>query len=228
MSRSERLLDLLRVLRRYRRPVTGTVLADQIGVSQRTLYRDIASLRSQGAVIDGEPGVGYVLRPGFLLPPLMFSEEEIEALVLGSRWVARSTDQRLAAAAETALDRITAVLPEELREYADSSTLIVGPRPDSQDERNIGTIRAAIRSERKLAMTYRDASGGVTERIVWPFALGFFENARMMAAWCELRLDFRHFRADRITDATLRAERYPRRRLVLMREWKRLRGSPKD
>ena len=92
MSRSERLLDLLQILRRYRNPVRGALLADQLGISLRTLYRDIASLQAQGARIDGEPGIGYLLRPGYLLPPLMFSEEEIEALVLGSRWVSKRTD----------------------------------------------------------------------------------------------------------------------------------------
>ena len=97
MSRSERLLDLLQALRRRRRPVSGKVLAGEIGVSIRTLYRDIASLQAEGAAIEGEPGVGYVLRPGFFLPPLMFPPEEIEALVLGSRWVARV--ERIAAGA---------------------------------------------------------------------------------------------------------------------------------
>ncbi|MCJ9725384.1 HTH domain-containing protein, partial [Agrobacterium sp. SHOUNA12C] len=98
MARSERLLTLLQTLRRYRRPVSGAVLAGETGVSLRTLYRDIASLQSQGAMIEGEPGIGYVLKPGFMLPPMMFSQDEIEALVLGSRWVARAADERLAAA----------------------------------------------------------------------------------------------------------------------------------
>src|SRR6476660_2658089 len=99
MSRSQRLLDLLQILRRHRFPVTGAALAGELGISLRTLYRDIASLQEQGANIEGEPGLGYVLRPGFMLPPLMFSEDEIEALVLGSRWVAERGDERLGAAA---------------------------------------------------------------------------------------------------------------------------------
>jgi len=129
MARSERLLDLLQVLRRYRQPVTGRVLAEETGVSLRTLYRDIASLQSQGAVIEGEPGIGYVLRPGFMLPPMMFSREEIEALVLGSRWVARSGDKGLADAATDALAKIAAVLPQDLRDDLDASVLLVGSRP---------------------------------------------------------------------------------------------------
>ncbi len=97
-------------------PVSGRVLAEEIGVSLRTLYRDIASLQAMGASIEGEPGIGYVLKPGFLLPPLMFSPEEIEALVLGSRWVADRADDRLSGAARSALARIGAVLPDDLRE----------------------------------------------------------------------------------------------------------------
>src|SRR5882724_3329310 len=107
MPRSQRLLDLMQVLRRHRRPVSGAVLAEEVGVSLRTLYRDIESLKSLGAYIDGEAGVGYVLRPGFMLPPLMFTQEEIEALVLGSRWVAKRSDARLGLAARNALAKIT-------------------------------------------------------------------------------------------------------------------------
>src|SRR5436853_1211164 len=125
MSRAERLLDLIQVLRRYRQPVSGQTLADELGVSIRTLYRDIATLQGQGAAMDGEPGLGYILRPGFMLPPLMFSEEEIEALVLGSRWVAERGDSRLGAAARNALAKIAAVLPPDLRESLDATSLLV-------------------------------------------------------------------------------------------------------
>ncbi len=127
MSRSQRLLDLLQILRSHRMPVSGVALAAKTGVSLRTLYRDIATLQAQGADIEGEAGVGYVLRPGFLLPPLMFSQHEIEALVLGSRWVAGRADAGLAEAARAALVKIGAVLPEALREELDHSTLLVGP-----------------------------------------------------------------------------------------------------
>src|SRR5829696_5189157 len=115
MSRAQRLLDLIQLLRGYRRPVSGAVLAEALGISLRTLYRDIETLNGQGAQIDGEPGVGYVLRPGFMLPPLMFSEEEIEALVLGSRWVHQRADRALADAAANVLAKIGAVLPKDLR-----------------------------------------------------------------------------------------------------------------
>jgi predicted DNA-binding transcriptional regulator YafY len=113
MSGAQRLLDLIQVLRRHRRPVAGSVLAEELGISLRTLYRDIDTLKAQGAHIDGEAGVGYVLRPGFMLPPLMFSEEEIEALVLGSRWVSERADGVLGRAARNVLAKIGAVLPNE-------------------------------------------------------------------------------------------------------------------
>jgi biotin operon repressor len=127
MSRAQRLLDLIQVLRGYRRPVGGAVLAETLGISLRTLYRDIETLNTQGAHIDGEPGVGYVLRPGFMLPPLMFSEEEIEAIVLGSCWVADRADAALSAAARNALAKIAAVLPQDLKTSLDTSGLLIGP-----------------------------------------------------------------------------------------------------
>lgn len=129
MSRAERLLDLIQLLRRYRYPVSGAALAAELGISVRTVYRDIATLQAQGAEIAGEAGVGYVLRPGFLLPPLMFSEEEIEALVLGSRWVAERADNRLGAAARNALVKIGAVLPSDLRDTLNASALMVKAPP---------------------------------------------------------------------------------------------------
>lgn len=175
MSRSERLFDLLQALRRHRRPVSGKALADEMGVSLRTLYRDIASLQAQGATIEGEPGVGYVLKPGFLLPPLMFPPEEIEALVLGSRWVAERADDRLGEAARSALARIAAILPADLRDELDASALLVasgGARPVHAVDPAL--LRKAIRVEHKVSLAYRDAAGAPSQRIVWPFALAFF------------------------------------------------------
>ncbi|MBP1871301.1 putative DNA-binding transcriptional regulator YafY [Ensifer adhaerens] len=220
MSRSERLLDLLQVLRRYRQPVSGRRLAEETGVSLRTLYRDIASLQAQGADIEGEPGLGYVLKPGFMLPPMMFSQEEIEALVLGSRWVAKRADTHLATAAGNALAKIAAVLPADLREELDASTLLVGPVAPVADRIDVSLLRKAIRHERKLDLSYIDTDGGETRRTVWPFALGFFENVRVLVAWCELRQGFRHFRTDRIWQADISETRYGRRRQVLLREWR--------
>lgn len=220
MSRAERLLQLMQVLRRHRRPVTGQALAAETGISLRTLYRDIAALQGQGAVIDGEPGVGYVLRPGFLLPPLMFSAEEIEAVVLGSRWVAERGDSRLAGAAADALAKIASVLPADLRSQLDESALFVPPAEPLPGDAELGAIRKAIRDERKLAIVYRDAGGAETQRTIWPIALGFFERVRIVAAWCELRADLRNFRIDRIAALVPKAARYPRRRAALLKEWR--------
>jgi predicted DNA-binding transcriptional regulator YafY len=225
MSRTKRLLDLLQVLRRHRYPVTGAALAEELGVSIRTLYRDIATLQAQGARIDGASGLGYVLRPGFVLPPLMFSEEEVEALVLGSRWVADRADARLAIAARDALAKIAAVLPAEFRNDLETSALLVGPgAPIAAGDAELLTIRRAIRSERKLAITYLDLKERSSARTIWPFALAFFDRARVVVAWCEMRQAFRHFRTDRITALTAADERYPRRRQALMKEWREVQG----
>jgi predicted DNA-binding transcriptional regulator YafY len=221
MSRSERLLALIQVLRRHRRPVSGATLAAELGVSLRTLYRDIAALQAQGADIEGEAGIGYVMRPGFMLPPLMFSDEEIEALVLGSRWVAKQGDPRLARAAGDALAKVAAVLPADLRADLEGSTLLVGPsRKSPAGGVDLAVIRQAIRTERKLAISYRDAKETRTKRVIWPFALGFLDRARIVVAWCELREGFRHFHADRILRAEEMDQRYPRRRAALLKEWR--------
>jgi predicted DNA-binding transcriptional regulator YafY len=225
MSRAQRLLDLIQVLRRHRRPVAGAELARELDVSLRTLYRDIASLQAQGADIAGEAGLGYILRPGFTLPPLMFNVEEIEALALGSRWVAARADSPLAASARNALAKIAAVLPPDLSDLLDSSTLLIGPGERiALGDAELPRIRQAIRAERKLSVAYVDAAGASTQRIIWPFALAFFDRTRMVVAWCETRQAFRHFRTDRISAIQATTERYPRRRPALIKEWREAEG----
>lgn len=223
MSRASRLLDLLQLLRRHRQPVAGAALAQVLGISLRSLYRDIETLRAQGAHIEGEAGIGYVLKPGHMLPPLMFSAEEMEALVLGSKWVAKRADIKLASAAENALAKIRAVLPSDVAEAADNEGLLVAEReafaPGTID---LALIRYALRKERKLVVAYMDGQAEVTERTVWPVALLFLEQVRMLAAWCELRGDFRHFRVDRIHALKLLEDRPPRPRRSLMKEWRQL------
>ena len=221
-SRAARLLQLLEHLRTYRHPVAGAQLAQAQGVSLRTLYRDIATLREQGARIEGEPGVGYVLRPGFTLPPLMFSDDELEALVLGARWVAsHAADPELARAARDAVQRIGAVLPPELRLAVETSGLFVPARAHAPSPAPwLPVLRRAIRDEHALLLHYRDEGGAVTQRRIWPFAMAFFDHARLIAAWCELRQDFRHFRADRVVDLADSGTRYPERRHALIRRWR--------
>lgn len=221
MSRIHRLFGLLQILRRHRHPVSGAALAAETGISLRTLYRDIATLQSMGAGIDGEPGLGYVLRPGFLMPPLMFSDTEIEALALGARWVARRTDDELSDAATDALAKISAVLPDDLRRRLEDDALLIGPGWERPQVVPLPLLRQALNRERKLAITYRDEKGARTERVIWPVTLGFFESTRVLAAWCELRRGFRHFRLDRIEAGTMLELRPPRPRRALMREWRK-------
>ncbi|HVF94180.1 MAG TPA: YafY family protein [Sphingomonas sp.] len=229
MSRAQRLLDLIQVLRRHRRAVAGAVLAEELGVSVRTLYRDVEALKAQGAHIDGEAGVGYVLRPGFMLPPLMFSEDEIEALVLGSRWVSERADGPLGKAARNVLAKIGAVLPEDLKDGIDASGLLIGPGDAiATGDAELAAIREAIRSERETLIVYSDEQGSATERAIWPFALAFYDRVRVVVAWCEMRQGYRHFRTDRITALDVTPRRYPRRRASLLKEWRTLRGIPEQ
>ena len=226
MARVDRLLELLDILRRRRAPVTGSQLAEDLGISLRSLYRDIETLRKRGAEIEAEAGLGYVLKPGFLLPPLMFSRAEIEALVLGSRWVAKRGDPELAVAAVKALAKIKAVLPAELRTEADATGLIVGPSESKAGRIDLALLRDAIRRERKLTIDYEDKTDRPSRRRVWPFALAYFDRVHVIAAWCELREDFRHFRIDRIAALNVEAERYPRRRAVMLKAWREGEGVP--
>ena len=233
MTRSERLLALIQALRRHRHPVTAQKLAAELSVSVRTIYRDIETLVAQGASIVGEAGVGFVMRPGFMLPPLMFGDDEIEALVLGSRWVAQLPDAPLARAAGDAIAKIMAVLPDRLRHRVEDTGLFAVPRPAVAPDRiDASVVRAAIRDERKLRIDYLSEDGNETARVIWPIGVAFFERVRVVVAWCELRQAFRHFRTDRITYAALTDERLPRRRPQLLSEWReaarvaRLASSP--
>jgi predicted DNA-binding transcriptional regulator YafY len=227
MSRAERLLSLVQALRRRRRPVSGQELANELEVSLRTIYRDIQALVAQGAPIEGEAGIGYVLRPGFVLPPLMFTDEEIEALVFGGRLVASRGDARLARAAEDALAKVAAVLPADLSDRMEATGLIAGlSRPEAPDGVDLSDLRAAIRNETKVVFTYVNERGERSRRTVWPIAIAFYDRVRVLSAWCELRQDFRHFRTDRITDASDLGERYPRRRRALLKDWRDLEDAP--
>ena len=220
MSRTSRLFMLLDALRGHRRPVTATWLADALAVSSRTIYRDIGTLVELGAPIDGEAGIGYVLRAGFFLPPLMFTEDELEALVLGARWVERQGDSSLARAAGTALAKIATASPRDLRDcLAEAGLWAPMLGGSSAPELRLQPIREAIRREHKLRIGYVNEVGESSERVIWPIALAFMEKARVLAAWCELRNGFRHFRADRIRQLTPLRMCYPTRRAMLVKQW---------
>jgi predicted DNA-binding transcriptional regulator YafY len=229
MSRAERLLNLIEDFRRRRVAVSGDDLARSLGVSIRTLYRDIASLRALGANIEGEPGVGYVLRSGFLLPPIMFTVEEVDALVLGSRLVAERADKPLADAARKAMARLTAVMPNELVDRADAQSLIVMPSQQTHAENiDLAVVRRAMHLERKLHIHYTDAKGATSERVIWPFLQIYFDGGLLISAWCETRNGIRHFQTDRIFALTDLEIRYPRRRHDLIKLWRELEAAERQ
>lgn len=221
MSRSERLLQLMQVLRRYRHPVSAESLADELGVSVRSVYRDVQTLRAQGASIEGEAGVGYLLRPGFLLPPLMFTDEELEAMVLGLRLATEHGDDGIGRACVEVVAKLRAVLPKDLRSVVDDVSLLAGPaRERPPDGVDLAVVRRSIREQRKARIQYVDPHGAQSTRTLWPLGLAFFERARVVISWCESRQDFRNFRTDRITAWTPLPERIGRPRATLLREWR--------
>ena len=221
MDKTERLFAVMDALRRHRRPVTAAALAEEQGVSVRTLYRDVQTLIGLGAPIDGEAGVGYMLKPGFFLPPLMFTPEELEALVLGARWVQAQPDDGLGAAARNALAKIATASPEDLRDRINDTGLWpVAGWGERRPLPVLGQVRQAMRSERALHMAYEDEAGNPTERTIWPVGLAYYEGKQTIAAWCCLRQAFRNFRTDRIVALTVTEDRYGKRRAVLEREWR--------
>ncbi|MFO1121123.1 MAG: YafY family protein [Hyphomicrobiales bacterium] len=220
MRRAERLLQLLQILRRHRRPVTGDTIARELEVSLRTVYRDIAALIADRVPIRGEAGVGYVLGEGFDLPPLMFTPDELEAVMLGLRWVARRGDTDLSRAAQDTVAKIGAVLPERLRPFLFDAALLIPPQFRLVADRvDVARLRAAIREGRKAEIRYRSEDGRETLRVIWPIAVAYFDAQRLIVAWCELRQDFRSFRTDRMLSMTVRDEKYPVRRKVLLKRW---------
>lgn len=220
MDKTQRLFAIMDSLRRHRRPITAERLAEEFSVSVRTLYRDVQTLIGLGAPIDGEAGVGYLLRPGFFLPPLMFQSEELEALVLGARWVEGLPDESLARAAARALGKIATATPEDLRDKIGATGLWpVRPAGAPENEPLLAVVRQAMRLEKTLHITYADESGAVTERPIWPIALAYYEDKHIVAAWCVMRQALRNFRIDRLRSARQSEERFGRRRAVLLKMW---------
>jgi predicted DNA-binding transcriptional regulator YafY len=221
MRSADRLLKLLQILRRHRRPVTASSIADELEVCVRTVYRDIAGLIGEGVPIRGEAGIGYVLGEGYDLPPLMFDADEIEAMLVGLRWVEARGDASLAHAARDVVAKIGDILPKHLKPVL-FEPAVDAPRYSRAPEESIdvGALRGAIRERRKVAIAYEDEQGRPTERVIWPLALGYFEMSRIVVAWCELRQDFRHFRTDRMHWAEISRGRYPGTRAKLLARWR--------
>jgi predicted DNA-binding transcriptional regulator YafY len=208
MRRADRLFQVIQLLRR-RPVVTAAALARELEVSERTVYRDIRDLVSSGVPIDGEAGVGYTLRRGFDLPPLMFTAPEIEAMVLGVRVVTSWGDASLARAASDALARVEAALPDWLKAKIASTPLYApGFHVPERLVAALSTIRGAIDAHQKVYLRYTDAGGASTERTVRPLGLFFWGTGWSMAGWCELRLPFRNFRLDRFDEIAVLDERF--------------------
>ena len=229
MRRADRLFDIIQRLRTARGPMTAAALAEELEVTVRTVYRDVATLQARRVPIEGAAGIGYVLRRGFDLPPLMFTIEEIEAIAVGARLVSRTGDPGLQDAAESVLSKVTVVLPERLRAQLAAAPFFVSASGAPVAERvDLAEVRQAIRDERKLWIAYADEHGARSERVIWPIAVAYYVQATLVGAWCELRRDYRHFRADRITAMTVLEERYPSDNGRLMAEWLALRQNERE
>jgi len=208
MRRADRLFRIVQRLRR-RGATTARDLAQALEVSERTVYRDVRDLLLSGVPIQGEPGVGYALDRSYELPPLMFDEEEIEALVLGARIVRAWADQKLARAAEEALQKIETVLPPRLKSRLAESALMAPDIHGSTRFRNgLEDLRRAIREQRKARFRYVDKAQAGSERTVHPLGLAYWGQTWTLTAWCELRQDFRTFRLDRIEDLAVGDDRF--------------------
>jgi predicted DNA-binding transcriptional regulator YafY len=210
MRRADRLFQLILLMGRGR-VVTAQTLAEKLEVSERTVYRDIQDLASSGVPIDGQAGVGYMLRSGYQVPPLMFNKEELEALAFGIQVTQTWADEALANAAQTAMSKIVAVLPQHLQQKLELRRLWVPAFhvPDELTE-TLGTLRAAIENGRKLWLRYGDMHSSMTERVIWPLGLVYWGAKWTLAAWCELRQGFRTFRIDRMHSVDTLSAEYPK------------------
>lgn len=221
MRRTERLFRIIQILRSAKAAVTGRDLADELEISLRTLYRDVAELIAQRVPIRGEAGTGYLLEKGYDLPPLMLTIDELEAALLGASWVAKRGDSSLARGARDLIAKLMAVVPDELRMVGLADAL----RPISfvetpADNIDMTNIRFAVRERRRAAIRYADAQGVASERIIWPIFVAYIESVRIVVAWCELRQDFRHFRTDRLLSIQPLEDRYPDPRNRLLAAWR--------
>jgi len=219
-ARAARLLALLQILARHRYPVSGVSLAEELSISLRTLYRDIASLRAQGADIQGEAGTGYVLAPGYLLPPMMFTPEQLDALALGLRWVATYGDAEIGKAANEVAGKVMQSIPPPMQSLFEHATLLVGRAETAVESEHVAGLRAAIRRQLKVSIRYTDRQGNTSERVIWPFALGYLSRDLLLAAWCETRGDFRHFAVAQIESVQQLACAAPHSRQRLLRMWR--------
>ncbi|MBO9628987.1 MAG: YafY family transcriptional regulator [Shinella sp.] len=212
MRKASRLFEIIQILRLARLPVTAAEIAARLEVTVRSIYRDIAALQAMRVPVEGERGIGYILRPGFDLPPLMFSIEETEAIVLALALLERTGDTELKAAAGRVAEKIAGAVPPPLRQTLSARALHAwGSMPRQPEGIDLASVRRAIRDEEKLLIDYRDEYARATERTIRPIALIYYSETANIVAWCELRQAIRNFRADRVeacerTEAHFRGE----------------------
>lgn len=231
MRKASRLFEIIQMLRLARTPLTAASIAERLEVAPRSIYRDIAALQGMRVPIEGGRGIGYILRPGFTLPPLMFTIEETEALVLALALLKRTGDEALKTAAGHASTKLAAAMPEPLRLALDGGSIhawgTIAPSPAGID---LAIVRRAVRDERKLEIAYADENGRQTKRTIRPIAVIYYAMAVVIVAWCELRRAFRSFRADRVRTSTpLEASFAPdgdRLRQAWMAGWDKAAGAP--
>jgi len=220
MAKASRLFEIIQILRSARYPVTAAQMAQTLEVTPRSIYRDIEALQAMHVPIEGERGIGYILRPGFELPPLMFSIDEMEAIVLALALLERTGDKALKTAAKLANRKIAAAVPPPLQKALGRNALYawgnVIPEPASID---MSQLRGAIRDERKLTIDYRDEAGRETTRTIRPVALIYYSQTINIVAFCELRQALRHFKADRVLKTVLTPDYFTGQGDVLRQQW---------
>jgi predicted DNA-binding transcriptional regulator YafY len=220
MRKATRLFEIIQMLRTAGGPVTAARMGQALGVTERSIYRDVAALQAMRVPVEGGRGIGYLLRRGFELPPLMFSVEEMEAIVLALGLLRRAGDEEMKRAADRVRSKVSSAVPAPLRQLLDSPQLFAwGTETPALPGVDVSLARRCIREELKLAFSYRDEAGCETHRTVWPIALIYYATTINLVAWCELRRDIRRFRADRIIEAALNGGSFTGAGDKLRREW---------
>lgn len=224
MRRTDRLFELIQILRDGRLH-TARDMADRLEVSTRTIWRDMATLIASGLPVEGERGVGYILREPVTLPPLTLTEEEVQALTLGLQLVTRGADPSLTRAAESLLGKVTAVLPARLLDGIGQETWVFPGAEALAAARHLPVMRQAIRLHQRVAIVYVDNAGQPTERVVRPLLLEFWGRVWTLASWCETRQALRSFRVDRIQALRLTGEPFPDEPGTTLADWRLLHGG---
>lgn len=221
MKRADRLFRIIQLLRSSTKPLTARAIAVALQSSPRSIYRDIADLIEQQIPVRGEAGVGYVLDDGYDMPPLLLTPAEVEAAILGARWVEAQGDPDIVQGARDLIAKIAAVIPASLEAIIlDEAVLFPVTTPRRDDGIDLSQVREWIRAQRRIRLCYQDGNDSYSQRIVWPIAIAYFESVRLLVTWCELRSDFRHFRVDRILAAEFMDDTFPTSVEQLRQAWR--------